>query len=68
MVRGVVIRVVTVAFVGSDSLSSSAQAEEPPNPGKDIAAKEEKIAVNERKTTRSIHRDFITILRVNRHV
>jgi hypothetical protein len=60
MVRGVVIRVVTVAFFGNGSLSSSSpQAEEPPKPRKDVVAKEKKLAVNERKTTRTNHRDFI---------
>ena len=34
----------------------------------DIAAREKKIAVNERKTISPIHRDFITILRVKCHV
>jgi hypothetical protein len=57
-----VIRVVTVAFFGNGSLSSSSpQAEEPPKSGTDLGAKEKKIAVNERRTTRPIHRAFIAL-------
>jgi hypothetical protein len=62
MKRGVVIRVVTVAFFGNGSLSSSPQAEEPPKSGTDVGAKEKKIAVNDKKTTsRPIHRHFIAL-------
>src|SRR6266478_7227946 len=65
MRRGVVIRVVTVAFFGNGSLSSSApQAEEPPKSGPDLGANEKKIPVNNRKTTRPIHRDFIALTSV----
>jgi len=62
MRRGVVIRVVTVAFFGNGSLSaSSPQAEELLRSGIYLEAKEKKIAVNERRTTRPIHRDFIAL-------
>jgi hypothetical protein len=62
MRRGVVIRVVTVAFFGNGSLSSSSpQAEESPKSGTDlgVGTNEKRIPVNNRKTTRPIHRDFI---------
>jgi hypothetical protein len=60
-----VIRVVTVAFFGNGSLSSSSpQAEELPRSGIYLGAKEKKIPVNNRKTTRPIHRDFIALTSV----
>jgi len=63
--RGVVIRVVTVAFFGNGSLSSlSPHAEEPPKSGTNLGAKEKRILVNNRKTTRPIHRDFIALTSV----
>jgi len=62
MRRGVVIRVVTVAFLGNGNLSSSSpHAEELLKSGTNLGAKEKMIAVNDRKTTRPIHRDFIAL-------
>jgi hypothetical protein len=56
-----VIRVVTVAFFGNSRLSSSwsPQANEPPKSGTDPRGQGKEITVNDRKTTRPIHRDFI---------
>jgi len=59
MARGIVIRVVKVAFFGNCGLSSSPQAEDPTKYGTDLSASEKKIAVNDRKTIRLIHRDFM---------
>jgi hypothetical protein len=65
MERGVVIRVVTVALFENGSLSSSSpQADEPPRSGTYLEAKEKKMAVNEMRTTRPIHRDFIALTSV----
>src|SRR5262245_23061117 len=62
MRRGVVIRVVTVAFFGNGSLSSSSpQAAGPPRSGTYLGAKEKKIAANETRITRPIHRNFIAL-------
>src|SRR5207245_1260738 len=59
MARGVVIRVVKVAFFGNGSLSSSPQAEDPCKFGRDLGASENMRIVNDRKTIRLIHRDFM---------
>jgi hypothetical protein len=59
MARGVVIRVVKVAFFGNRSVSSSPQAEEPCKSGRDLGASENKRVANDRKTIRLIHRDFM---------
>jgi hypothetical protein len=59
MGRGVVIRVVKVAFFGNGILSSSPQAEELPKSGRGLGASEKKIAVIDKKTIRLIHREFI---------
>ena len=57
--RGVVVRVVKVASFGNGNLSSSPQADEPLNLGSDLGANENRRVVNDRKTTRLIHRDFM---------
>src|SRR5262245_61776123 len=57
--RGVVIRVVKVASFGNGSVSSSPQAEDPPKFGSDLGANKNKRVVNDRKTIRLIHRDFM---------
>jgi hypothetical protein len=59
MARGVVIRVVKVAFFGNGSPSSSSpHAEGPDKPGTNLDASEKEILINDRKTSRPIHRDF----------
>src|SRR5688572_16764249 len=63
MRRGVVIRVVTVAFFGNGNVSSSPQAERPRS-GIDLGDTEKKMAANDRKTTKPIHRDFIALTSV----
>src|SRR5262245_23657422 len=57
--RGVVIRVVKVASLGNGSVSTSPQAEDPCKFGSDLGANENRRVVNDRKTTRLIHRNFM---------
>jgi hypothetical protein len=54
-----VIRVVKVASFGNGSVSTSPQAEELCKSGRDLGANENRRVVNDRKTTRLIHRDFM---------
>src|SRR5262245_47561908 len=62
--RGVVIRVVKVASFGNGSVSSSPQAEELCKFGSDLGANKNRTVVNDRKTIRPIHRDFMFLTSV----
>src|SRR5262245_39024567 len=59
MARGVVMRVVKVASFGNGRISSSPQAEDPCKFGSDLAEKENRRVVNDRKIIRLIHRNFM---------
>jgi len=66
--RGVVISVVNVASFGNGRLSSSPQAADPCKFGSDLGANENRRVVNDMKTIRLIHRDFMLLTSAFVHV